>query len=145
MSDYLLIIIIGLIGGVAVGFQSPIAGAIGQRLGGTASSFIVHLSGMILSGLLLILRGGENIRDWHSLPWYMLGAGIFGVILFQTISVTLPRLGGTMVITLIIVGQLTVGVLTDHFGWFGVTVRPIDATRLIGVVVLFIGGYLIAK
>jgi len=145
MLAYLLTILAGLTGGVAVGIQSPIAGAMGQRVGGTASSFIVHLSGMILSGALLVLRGGEKIRDWHLLPWYMLGAGIFGLILYQTINITLPRLGSTMMVTLIITGQLLMGVLIDHFGWLGITPRPLDATRIVGVLVLLVGGYLIAK
>ena len=145
MIEYLTIILIGLIGGIAVGVQSPIAGAMGQRIGGTASSFIVHLSGAVLSGLLLFLRGGEKIRDWQSLPWYMLIAGIWGVILYLTISVTLPRLGGTMVVTLIIVGQLLVGIVIDNFGWLSVPVHPISAARLLGVLVLLVGGYLIAQ
>ena len=60
MLKDLWVIIVGLIGGAAVGIQSPIAGAMGQKVGGTASSFIIHLSGMILSGALLFLRGGER-------------------------------------------------------------------------------------
>ena len=76
---YWVVIFIGLLGGVAVGIQSPIPGAIAKGVGGTASSFIMFLSGTISSGFLLILEGGENIRDWHKLPWYMLGAGIFGL------------------------------------------------------------------
>ena len=63
MFKDLWVIIVGLIGGAAVGIQSPIAGAMGQKVGGTASSFIIHLSGMILSGVLLFLRGGEKIRN----------------------------------------------------------------------------------
>jgi bacterial/archaeal transporter family-2 protein len=143
--ETLLIVLIGILGGVAVGVQSPIAGAMGQRVGGTASSFIVHLSGMILSGLLLFLRGGEKIRNWQTLPWYMLGAGIFGLILYQTINITLPRLGSTTMVALIIVGQLLTGLVIDHFGWLGVAARQIDLTRAIGVVVLLLGGYLIVK
>jgi transporter family-2 protein len=95
--------------------------------------------------LLLFARGGEKIKDWRSLPWYMLGAGIFGLILYQTINFTLPRLGGTAMITLIIVGQLLTGVVIDHFGLLGVAVRPVDLTRAIGVIVLLGGGYLIIK
>ena len=60
MLKDLWVIIVGLIGGAAVGIQSPIAGAMGQKVGGTASSFIIHLSGMILSGVLLYLRGGRR-------------------------------------------------------------------------------------
>ncbi|MEN6482106.1 MAG: DMT family transporter [Anaerolineaceae bacterium] len=145
MIEKIIVIVVGLIGGIAVGLQSPIAGNMGQRIGGTASSFIVHFSGMVLSGILLIFLGGENIREWRTLPWYMLIAGIFGVILYQAINFVLPRLGGTTMIMLIIIGQLTMGILVDHFGWFGVTPRPIDLTRGIGVAVLLLGGYLISK
>ncbi len=139
------VIIVGLIGGVAVGVQSPIAGGMGQRVGGTASSFIIHFSGMILSGILLWMRGGERIRNWNSLPWYMLIAGVFGVILYQTINVTLPRLGSTMMVTLIISGQLVVGVIIDHFGWLGVPVHPVSLTRIVGILALLGGGYMIAR
>ena len=79
MLGTILVVVIGLIGGIAVGVQSPIAGAMGQRVGGTASSFIIHFSGMLFSGMLLFFRGGEKDQDWRTLPWYMLGAGIFGV------------------------------------------------------------------
>lgn len=139
------VILIGLIGGVAIGIQSPIAGAMGQRIGGTAGSFVIHLSGMVFSGVLLFLRGGEKIREWQSLPWYMLIAGVFGLILYQTINITLPRLGSTMMITLVIVGQLFMGVIIDHFGWLGVTTRPIDLPRILGLAALTLGAYLISK
>ena len=145
MLKDLWVIIVGLIGGVSVGIQSPIAGAMGQKVGGTASSFIIHLSGMILSGALLYLRGGEKIRTWNTLPWYMLGAGVFGVILYQTISVTLPKLGSTLMVTLIITGQLIMGVIIDHFGWLGVPVHPVTLSRIIGVLALLGGGYMIAR
>jgi bacterial/archaeal transporter family-2 protein len=145
MFQNFITIIIGLIGGAAVGIQGPIAGAMGQRVGGTASSFIVHFSGMLLSALLLWARGGENMKDWRSLPWYMLGAGVFGVILYQTINVTLPRLGSTMMVALIITGQLLVGMLIDHFGWLGVTPHPITPARLGGALVLLAGAYLISR
>jgi len=138
-------ILIGLIGGVAVGIQSPIAGAMGQKIGGTSSSFIIHLSGAIFSAIFLFVRGGEKIRDWQTLPWYMLFAGVFGLILYQTISVTLPRLGSTMMIALIIIGQLLAGIVIDHFGLMGVVTRHIDLSRIMGVIALLIGGYLISR
>ena len=62
--DYALVIVIGLLGGFAVGIQSPFAGAIGTRLGGASSSLIVHVSGAIFSVILLWWRGGEKMREW---------------------------------------------------------------------------------
>jgi bacterial/archaeal transporter family-2 protein len=140
-----LVILIGVMGGVAVGLQSPIAGAMGQRIGGIAGSFIIHVSGAIFSGLLLFLRGGEKLKDWSTLPWYMPCAGIFGLLLYITISITLPRVGSTMMVVLIIIGQLVTGVVVDHFGLLGVPTRPVDLLRVIGVVVLVLGAYLVAQ
>jgi len=145
MLSIILTYLVGLLGGVAVGIQSPIAASMGQKIGGTAGSFMVHLSGMILSGLLLIFRGGENIHSWQQLPWYAFLSGGFGLILFLTINYTLPRVGSTMMITLIIVGELLLGVVVDHFGWFGVVVRPIDFPKIAGVLLLFAGSYLISR
>lgn len=140
-----IVILIGIIGGAAVGIQSQIAGSMGQRVGGTSGSFIIHLGGTILSGLLLLIRGGEKIRDWQTLPWYMLIGGVFGLILYQTLNVTMPRLGSTMAIVLIIVGQLVTGVLIDHFGLLGAVVRPVDLPRIAGILLLLVGAYLIAR
>lgn len=143
--ETVLTILAGLLGGAAVGIQSPIAGAMGQRVGGTSSSVIVHASGLVFSIALLLLRGGERMRDWRTLPFYMLGAGIFGLILYQTINITFPRLGGTIMVALIIIGQLTAGMVIDHFGWLGVARHPIDLSRVVGMLMLFAGGFLISK
>lgn len=145
MGIIILTYLIGMLGGVAVGIQSPIAGAMGQRVGGTAASFIVHVSGAIFSGLLLLARGGENIRDLRTLPWYMLGSGIFGLILYLTLNFTMPRIGAGAAVILIIIGQLITGMLIDHFGWFGVAPRPVDVVRLFAACLLLVGGYLMVS
>ncbi len=145
MLEIIVTVIVGVIGGLSVGVQGAIAGAMSERVGGTASSFIIHVSGAFLSGLLLFARGGEQIQNWRGLPWYMLGAGVFGVILYLTLSRTLPRLGATPALALIIIGQLLMGMLIDHFGWFGVAVRQIDGTRILAACLLLAGGYLIIR
>jgi len=145
MLEYGLVILAGLVGGIAVGIQSPLSGAMGQRIGGTASSVIVHLGGLVISIILLIFRGGEKVRDWNTLPWYMLGAGVLGLVLIQSVNITLPRLGVTTMLTLIITGQLLTGALLDTFGWLGTGSRPLDPTRIIGIIVLLVGGYLVVK
>jgi transporter family-2 protein len=60
-------ILVGFLGGVAVGMQAPIASAMAQRVGSTASSLIVHVSGAVVSGALLFARGGEQIQNWRGL------------------------------------------------------------------------------
>ena len=141
----LLTVLIGTLGGVAVGLQGPIAAQMSKRVGSAASSFVVHVSGAFLSGALLLTRGGENIQNWRGLSWYMLGSGAFGVVLYLTINHTMPRLGATTALALIIIGQLAMGILIDHFGLFGVEIRQLSAIRLMGLILLIGGGYLVVR
>ncbi len=141
----LLTIIVGLLGGVAVGVQTPIANVIGQKVGSAASSVVVHISGLIFSVLVLLLYRGENIQNWRSLPWWAYLAGLFGVILYLTINYTIPRIGTLGAITLIIIGQLVTGTVIDHFGFFGNVVRQVDAGRLLGLLLLIASSYLLTR
>jgi transporter family-2 protein len=145
MANLLLTVLIGIVGGLSVGVQGPIASQMSQRIGSAASSFVVHVSGAILSGALLLALGGEQIRNWRSLSWYMFLSGSFGLILYLTLNFTMPRLGATTALALIIIGQLAMGILIDQFGWFGVSVHPVDLARLLGAGLLILGGYLIVR
>lgn len=140
-----MIVAIGLLGGIAVGTQAPIAGAMGQRIGGASSSLIVHLGGVAASLLLVVARRGELIHEWRSLPWYMLGCGVFGLVLYLSLSHTIPRVGATTAITLVIVGQLVAGLVIDHFGAFGIAARTLDLNRIFAVMVLLAGAYLLVR
>jgi transporter family-2 protein len=143
--DIVLAVFLGLLGGIAVGIQSPLSGVVSERVGGTSSSFIIHAGGAILAGLLLILRGGEKIQNWRSVPWYLYGLGGLGVVLYLTLSYTVPKLGATSALTLIVVGQLLMGFLLDTFGWFGLPTRPIEGTRILAILLLLAGAYLMVK
>ena len=145
MVNLILTVLIGVLGGIAVGLQGPIVSQMSQRVGTVAGSFVVHVSGAFLSGLLLLALGGENIRNWRSLSWYMFLSGSFGVILYLTLNHTMPRLGATTALALIIIGQLVMGIVIDQFGLFGVSIRPMDLARLVGAGLLIAGGYLIVR
>ncbi len=145
MLAKVITIVIGVLGGLAVGIQSPLIGGMGQRVGAASSSLILSISGAVFSVLLLLARGGENIGAWRTLPWYMLVCGIFGVVIALTITYTIPKVGAGVAATLIIIGQLMAGMLVDHFGLFGVPVRPVDISRAVAVLFLLVGGYLMVR
>jgi transporter family-2 protein len=136
---------VGLLGGIAVGTQAPIAGLMAQRVGGASSSLIVHLGGALASLVLLLMRRGEQMGEWRNLPWYMLGCGAFGLVLYLSLSHTVPRIGAAGAITLLVVGQLLAGMLIDHFGAFGIATRPFQPDRVAAVVLLLVGAYLMVR
>lgn len=145
MESILLIILIGLAGGVAVGIQSPLASMISQRLGLFESVFIVHVGGALVALIPLLIYSGGKLGQWRSLPWYTLGAGVFGLIVIGVISYMIPRIGVAAAITTIVAGQLLVGTILDHFGLLGAVEKSPDATRVIGLAVVLVGVWLTVK
>ena len=145
MESTLLIILIGLAGGVAVGIQSPLASMISQRLGLFESVLIVHLGGAVLALIPLLIYGGGKLGQWRSLPWYTLAAGVFGLIVIGAISYMIPRVGVAASITTIVAGQLLVGTILDHFGLLGAVEKSLDPARVIGLVVVLAGVWLTVK
>ena len=57
----------------------------------------------------------------------------------------IPRVGVAAAIITIVAGQLMVSAVLDHFGLLGASVRPLDPTRILGMVVVFVGVWLTVK
>ena len=145
MESILFILLIGLAGGIAVGLQSPLASMLTQRLGAFESVFIVHLGGALVAVIPLLFWGSGKWSQWRSVPWYAWLAGAFGLVVISAISYMIPRIGVAGSIITIVSGQLLVGMILDHFGWLGADVRPLDATRLIGIGIVLFGIWLTVK
>lgn len=138
-------LVIGLLGGVAVGLQGPISGVMSARMGPVASSLVMHLGGFVASAVVLLALGGQDLREWRSVPRPYLAAGALGLILFITLSVTLPRIGAANATALLIAGQLVLALVIDQNGWFGMTPQPITTSRVLGVALLFAAGYFLSR
>jgi transporter family-2 protein len=145
MQPIFVIILIGLLGGVAVGLQSPLASMISQRLGVLESVFIVHIGGALVALIPLLFYSGGKLAQWRSVPWYALSAGIFGLVVIGAISYMIPRVGVAASITAIVAGQLLVGTILDHFGVLGAAEHSLDSTRMLGLAVVLLGVWLTVK
>jgi bacterial/archaeal transporter family-2 protein len=145
MESVFLIILVGLIGGIAVGLQSPMASLLTQKLGIFESVFIVHVGGAILALIPILVYSGGKLTQWRSVPWYVLCAGIFGLVVIGAISYMIPRIGVAAAITSIVAGQLLVSTILDHFGLLGTAVRTMDATRAFGLAVVLVGVWLTVR
>ena len=145
MESIVFIIVVGLVGGIAVGLQSPLASMLTQRLGLFESIFIVHLGGGLIALMPLIANGGGNLGQWRTVPWYVLGAGVFGLVVIAAISYMVPRVGIAAAITTIVAGQLLVGTILDQYGLLGGSGRSIDLSRAVGLAVVMLGVWLTVK
>lgn len=139
------VVLIGLMGGAAAGFQAPLAGILGRHVGIGGSIFVVHVVGTACAALFLLVPGISTLGNWRSIPWYALLTGALGIILVGTTTFCVPRIGAASTITLMIVGSLCIGSLLDHHGLLVEQIRTFDASRGLGVLAVFVGTWLIVR
>jgi transporter family-2 protein len=145
MNALIPLIVIAAIGGAAITLQGQFMGLMDKTIGTKESVFITYAGGGILAGCVMLAARGGNLKAWHSVPWYTLGAGVVGLVIVGTIGYTVPRLGLTKAFTLIIAAQLIMAALLDHFGLLGAVTRPLDISRVLGIGVLVLGVWLTTR
>lgn len=64
------------------------------------------------------------------------------MFVLATIILT-PKLGATLTLAMMIVGQLTGALVVDHYGLFGGTIVRLSTLRVLGVALLLLGVWLI--
>ena len=145
MEPLLFVVFVGLAGGLVVGFQGPLASQMSQRIGTLESIFILHFGGAVAGLIPLLFLNGGNLSNWRSVPWPALLCGVLGLFFIGAVSYTIPRIGAATTFLLIVAGQIFIGAMLDHFGLLGADVRPLNITRIIGIVVAFTGVWLIVR
>lgn len=144
---FLLILLV-----VITGLGQPIQIAANNRLREAAqSSGLSALIGFLVGGILLttlILSGLIERGELSGLaraPWWAWVGGAFAVFSAVVGIVALPHLSAASLIAAAILGQLVASTVIDHFGWLNVPVVPINKSRIVGAVLLFVGALLMRR
>ncbi|MEM7113032.1 MAG: DMT family transporter [Chloroflexota bacterium] len=145
MNQLFFLIGLAIAGGIAVTLQAQFMGLMDETIGTLESIFITYGSGSLLIGLVMLYLRGGNLAAWQQVPRYALLAGVVGLVIVGTIGYTVPRLGLVLSLTLIVAVQFTVAAVLDHFGLFGATLRPMTLSRLLGMLIVFAGVWLLVR
>jgi transporter family-2 protein len=103
--------------------------------------------GSIGLSFLLLLQGVSmgDIKRLGEAPPYMFLGGILSAIFVTAAMFFIPKMGATTMIASYVTGQLLMSVVIDHYGLMNLTPQPVSATRILGVILLFAGLFLVVK
>ena len=133
--------------GVLVAMQAPINARLGKSLGTFQAASVSFLVGLVvLVAIASVSNGGLSTlpRSVHQ-PWWYLTGGLLGAAYVATVLVTVRTLGAGGVTAATIAGQLAMAVVIDQFGLLGVTRHPVNAARVLGLVLLAAGVFLVVR
>jgi transporter family-2 protein len=115
---------------------SPMAAALVNFAVGTVFLFIAVLFGRSSLGA---------IAGATAAPWWAWGAGILGGLYIAASAAFGPMIGGATFLALIVAGQMVAALALDHYGVLGFPVRPLDAGRAAGALLVVAGMFLLAR
>jgi len=146
MSIILPSILLTVVVGLAIATQTQFAGVLGQHIGVMESVFIIHLGGLVAAGVYLLVLGGGNLGAWKAAPWYvLLFGGLLGVVIVGGYAFVIPRIGLAPAITVAVAAQLIFSAVLSHYGALGAIQQPLTVSRIIGILVLLVGTWLIVR
>src|SRR3954471_16841263 len=137
-----------VVAGGFIALQSPINSGLGKHVGALQGAFVSFVIGTLaLLVAATLARGGlGRIGDVGRIDsWVYVTGGVLGAGYVTAALLSVRSLGTGGVIAATIAGELTVAVLIDQFGWFGVDKQAISAARVAGIVLLALGVLLVVR
>lgn len=134
---------------LGIGMALPIQAALNGKLMRTFGHPIIGATISFLTGSLLLVACALPLQKHFTLAavrqtnWYDWAGGIIGVIYITGIIMIIPRLGAGLAFALIVGGQLLMSLIMDHFGIFGIPVNEISWAKILGLILLLLGVWLI--
>ncbi|MDR3270127.1 MAG: DMT family transporter [Peptococcaceae bacterium] len=139
-------LLIAAISGVAMAIQGTLNAGLSQKTSLYSATFVVHLIGTVIA-LAVILFKHEPLfsQKYLAVPWYFYLGGVLSVVIIALVAVSIPQVGVANATTAIIIGQVSMAILIDHFGWFGTAKMPWNLWQLLGLVLFAVGAKLLFR
>ena len=141
----LFMIIFTLIGGITLSAQSSINGTFSRKAGTIETTFLTFLTGTMFLTIFILFFGNGNLLVILEAPKWQLSAAFLGTMYLLLTVMAVPRIGVIATSIAGIAGQLVIGVIIDHFGWFNSLVIELDVKRTFALFFMFISLYFIYK
>jgi transporter family-2 protein len=139
-------LVAALAAGSLFGIITAIEGAVARVVGGVNSSLYEHFFAGILAILILAIlltKGTLAFGNARSvLPLSAFGA-VLVLIAVAAISFAVPRTGVAAGNFVLVFGQLMIAALIDAIGFSGMGKIPLTPIRVIGLLVMAVGIYLV--
>jgi transporter family-2 protein len=145
--SFLISALLSLAAGVSIVVQQALNANLRTALNSAAwSGFVSYFVGLLcMIALIVAFRDPVPTAAMAArIPFWAWSGGLFGAIFIALGILLLPKIGAATFIALLVAGQMLASVAFDHFGLLGLTQRPVDVPRLIGVALL-IGGVLLIR
>lgn len=129
--------------GAALSFEIAIGGILGKNIGQLETSLFIFIAGTAVFLPMVLIKRRQSLTLLKDLKKWELCGGFLGgtYIILLLVCVTKVGVGASM--TAVIIGQLTMGAVMEHFGWINLPVTKFNPGTLLAFVFLIAALFLI--
>lgn len=136
-----------LVAGIGIPIMAALNAGLGSRLANPAYAAVILFGvGMLSSSLYLLLTQGlPNSLPPAGIPIHFYLGGLF--VLFYVLSITwvAPKFGIGNAVSFVLLGQLLSMATIDHFSLMGANHYPFTLQRLVGLLFMAVGVFLVVR
>jgi len=127
--------------GAAMAIEGSMNAAVGKILGVLEATLLVHLIGTIAVIIIMVIlgTGWASAGKLGQVPWWAYLGGLLSVVIIYALVLAIPQVGVANATTAIIVAQISMAVLVDTMGFFGMKRHGFNYYDLLGIALLVIG------
>lgn len=126
--------------GLSIGFQGIFAARLSLSDNAVNSGMLIILAGGLIAALLLavlIPTGHIALAKLTGLRiFYLVLCAVAGIIIVSGSAFAFAKISPAVAVGLIILGQMSLALAADYFGWTGQEPQPIDLRRIGGLALL---------
>ncbi|MCY7784263.1 MULTISPECIES: DMT family transporter [unclassified Bacillus (in: firmicutes)] len=141
----ILMILFTLLGGITLSAQSSINGSFSRKAGTIETTLLTFITGFMFLVIFILFFGHGDVLAILEAPKWQLSAAFLGTMYLLLTVMAVPRIGVIATNIAGIIGQLVIGLIIDHFGWFNSLAIPLDLKRFFALLFMLIALYFIYK
>ncbi len=128
-------VLVGTLGAVQTAVNGRLGQVMGSGLAAALVSFVVGSAGLVV--VILVTR--QRVRRNGELRPWMFSGGLLGASFVLVNALNAPVLGTSLAVSVVLLGQVAIGLAMDHGGWLGVPRSRVTLARVASAVVVLVG------
>lgn len=140
-------VLAALITGIAIGVQSTLSSRIGALIGSFKTGVLMNAIGGLIAVLifvtLLLVKGKGFWQTPGTAIIMLIVAGALGILIVTGVSFSIQRAGVAVGMATLILGEMILSIIVDAKGWAGAPPIPITWPRIVGLLVIAVGVYML--
>ncbi len=147
MSMLIIYPVLVFIAGAMTAYQPLINARLSQHLDSPIwASFISFAVGTVILLVVGLLMNGKFMTlETQDLKWWMFSGGVLGAVFVTVAIYAVPHLGVSVLVALLIAGQLIFSAVLSHYGILANEAQPLTWVKFSGLLLLGVGALMVLK